>query len=49
VKGQFNNNAFKPNEFATFNEMAKLEQKPRQLIANFQTLVSLQTSLSCIN
>ncbi len=25
-KGQFNNNAFKPNEFATFNEMAKLEQ-----------------------
>jgi hypothetical protein len=26
VKGQFNNNAFKPNEFATFNEMAKLEQ-----------------------
>jgi hypothetical protein len=26
VKGQFDNNAFKPNEFATFNEMAKLEQ-----------------------
>jgi hypothetical protein len=26
VKGQFNNNAFKPNEFSTFNEMAKLEQ-----------------------
>jgi len=26
VKGQFNNSAFKPNEFATFNEMAKLEQ-----------------------
>ncbi len=26
MKGQFNNNAFKPNEFATFNETAKLEQ-----------------------
>ncbi len=26
MKGQFNNSAFKPNEFATFNEMAKLEQ-----------------------
>jgi hypothetical protein len=26
VKGQFNNNTFKPSEIANFNEMAKLEQ-----------------------